>query len=362
MSLSPAKRKNMLELAAYREKLYREPQLKFLFFELTNACNLACLHCGSSCSPAKGTFLPKELVERTLASVQSQLRERPYVFLTGGEPLLHPDFFPIAEHIHAQGLFWGITTNGMLIDGAAARKLNACGMTSVAFSLDGTRETHNALRRDPHAFDACLRGISNVVKYCGKAVTMVTSVIHRGNIGELNAIHDLVRSLGVDSWRIINVDPIGRAKKGDMLLGAEEMRYLLEYIRGRRYDPAETLDVTYGCSHYLTEDFENETRDAYFLCNSGVYAGSVLCNGDIYSCLDIERRPELVQGNVSRDDFADVWKNKFKQFRTDRSGLSRQCMRCPDRAFCAGDSAHTWNYDENRPNYCVKQLLEGKIC
>lgn len=362
MSLSPAKRENMRALAAYRETLYRNPRLRFLFFELTNACDLSCAHCGSSCSPARGTYLPAALVERTLGSVKRGLGEAPFVCLTGGEPLLHPEFFPIARRIRECGYLWGVTTNATLIDGAAAREMAACGMTSVAFSLDGVKETHNALRRSPKAFDACLRGISEVVEHCRGTVTMVTSVIHKGNIGELNKLHDLVRSLGVDIWRILNVDPIGRAKEGNLLLGAEEMKYLLEYIRARRYDPKETLNVTYGCSHYLTENFENETRDGYFLCGSGIYVGSVLCNGDIYSCLDIERRPELVQGNVARDDFAEVWRDKFQPFRIDRSKESEKCRRCADRAFCAGDSAHTWNYEENTPDYCVKEILEGGIC
>lgn len=59
-------------------------------------------------------------------------------------------------------------------------------------------------------------------------------------------------------------------------------------------------------------------RKHYFICGSGIYVASILCNGDIYSCMDIERRPELLQSSIRTDDFVDVWEIVFKLFvRTD---------------------------------------------
>jgi radical SAM protein with 4Fe4S-binding SPASM domain len=115
--------------------------------------------------------------------------------------------------------------------------------------------------------------------------------------------------------------------------------------------------VTYGCSHYLTEEFERTVRDNYFICGSGIFVASILCNGDIYSCMDIERRPELVQGNIYTDDFVDVWHNRFQIYRKDRSAACAMCRSCEDRTFCCGDAAHTWNYDTNEPLLCAKHVL-----
>lgn len=349
----------MRKLARYREQLYTAPELRFLFFELTDACNLACRHCGSSCSPQNGGYLPAALVYKTLREVAAKYgTSRTMVCLTGGEPLLHPDFFAIAEYIDALGFKWGITTNATLITPQSAQKLKKSHITSVSFSLDGTRESHNFLRGGEKAYDTCVRGIKNFNEaLCGSAVTMITTVIHRKNIGQLEEIFNEVCALNPHIWRVVNVDPIGKARSGDLLLDGGQYRELFGFIYRKRHDPAVKFEVTYGCSHYLGAEFERELRDNYFICGAGVYVASVLCNGDIYACLDIGRQPELVQGNVARDNFTEVWENKFGVFRTDRSALCAECARCEHRAYCAGDSAHTWDFQNNAPLLCFKNIL-----
>ena len=360
MNTTSVKQQHMRQLSKYRRELVRNPQLKFLFFELTDCCNLACRHCGSSCSPKGATFIDKNLIYKVLDEVRNAYGTQPMICLTGGEPLLHPDFFEIASYVNASGFYWGITTNATLINKDVATKLHRYAMTSVAFSLDGECDSHNALRGSATAYGRCIDGIVNVVENCPNTVTMVTTVVSKLNLHQLDNIYNTVCSLGVDSWRLTNVDPIGRAKQSDLLLDGSQLVDLLRYVRNKRNDPSTAVDVTYGCSHYLTERFENELRDGYFLCASGIYTASVLCNGDIFACLDIERLPHLVQGNVVTDNFVDVWEHRFEVFRQDRTLLNDKCRRCADREYCAGDSAHTWDYVNNRPNLCIKQILNKK--
>ena len=106
-------KQSQLELTAqHREKLKVNPHLRWLFFELTNRCNLNCKHCGSSCT-SKGQTLTMDDVESTLDSIQG---DKPMICLTGGEPLMHPDFYEIAGRVKSKGFFWGMTTNATLID------------------------------------------------------------------------------------------------------------------------------------------------------------------------------------------------------------------------------------------------------
>lgn len=186
----------------------------------------------------------------------------------------------------------------------------------------------------------------------------ITTVVHKKNIQELDKIYKLLTELGIGHWRPINIEPIGRAKEhSDLLLEAEDYKYLLDYIRDKRSSPENYMDITYGCSHYLTTEYEREVRDYYFICGAGIYVASIMCNGDIAACLDIERRPELVQGNIGSDDFAEVWNNRYKIFRTERTEQCDMCSTCRDKEFCHADSMHTWNFEEKRPNLCIKQLL-----
>ena len=351
------KARDLHRLAEYRDYLRSHPRLTYLFAELTDRCNLSCLHCGSSCSGGRGKYLDTQLFLRTLGEVAEDFEPRTVMIcLTGGEPLLHPDFFEIAGAIHALGFPWGITSNGTLTDAACAEKMAALGLESVTLSLDGLEETHEELRRTKGCFQRTLRAVEHL--HAAGIKVQITTVIHSRNYHELASLYELMCELGIESWRVINIEPIGRTlQHRELLLSDGQMLGLLDFIREKRYSVETPMDVCFGCSHYLSYEYEHELRDNYFICGSGLYVGSILCNGDIYSCLDIERRPELVQGNIVRDRFSDVWKNGFKAFRSDRTQLCEKCRGCPEREFCAGDSTHTWNFDKNEPMFCIMSAM-----
>ena len=135
------KQKNMLQLAEYQRSLWRHPNLRFLFFELTGRCNLNCLHCGSGCTAQNSTCLAFDAIERVLGRVAECYRaEDIMVCLTGGEPMLHPDLFRVIRQAAGLGFPVGMTTNGTLIDCAAASRLAESGLDTVAVSIDGGPE------------------------------------------------------------------------------------------------------------------------------------------------------------------------------------------------------------------------------
>ena len=358
MSNNPIKLNNMQELAAYQRYLREHPKLRHLFFELTDQCNLHCLHCGSSCESANSTFLPCAEIEKVLSEVSAAYTPGEImVCLTGGEPLLHPDLYRVIHTARFLGFPVGITTNGTLIDDAAAGKLAAAGLSTISVSIDGVGAVHDRLRQTAGSFDAAMRGVHALRRYGIEAQAM--TVVHKGNLDHLNTLYDFLRADGFYSWRLTNVDPIGRASQSSgLLLDADGLKRLLDLIRQYRFDPENEMEVTYGCAHFLNLDYENEVRDFYFQCGAGTLVGNVMANGNIGACLDIERRPELVQGNIYRDSFTDVWKNRFRFFREDRTGKSEVCRECEHRTICMGDSAHTWDYDRQEPLYCVAKMLE----
>lgn len=355
---------NMKLLAQFRKKLCSQPKLVFLFFELTDSCNMSCIHCGSSSSPHNRTFLKFEGIKSVLDSVAKKYSPGEImVCLTGGEPLLHPDFYNIAKYATDAGFLCGITTNGTLIDETAAQKIKESGIRSMAISLDGIEETHDWFRGKKGSYKKTIEGIDSLKSiYSDNIAIQVTTVVHKGNLNQLDALYDILSTKTIDSWRIINMDPIGRAEEHtDLLLDKEEYEYLLRYIREKRFSNDVELHVTYGCSHYLGLEFEMEVRDDYFLCGSGIIVGSVLSNGDICGCLDIERRPELIQGNIFNDDFVEVWENKFKEYRGDRAKACEDCINCSEAEYCRGDSMHTWDFDNQRPKMCYNKTVKKEM-
>ena len=372
---------HMEQLAVHREKLYREPDLRQLFLELTLKCNERCLHCGSWCTeparpaerpagnpaartetggmtgrPAPGAELPVEVYHRFLEKIRADFDiRRMMLCITGGEPLLRREFFEIMNYAGELGFSWGMTTNATLIDREVAAKLKKAGMKTVSVSIDGLPETHDRFRQTPGAFDRAMRGLKALLDEGDFKAIQVTTVVHHQNIGELDRLYEMMCGLDIDSWRVINMEPMGRALlHPELMLTPEDYRRIFSFIREKR-DLGMPLE--YGCSHYLGYDYEHEVREWYFLCSAGLYVASIMANGDIGACLDIERRPELIQGNILRDDFTEVWKRGFQVFRRPLSERNERCRTCPEARFCAGDAHHSWNYDLDEPRLCFRDIL-----
>jgi radical SAM protein with 4Fe4S-binding SPASM domain len=345
------KRSQLEQIAQHRRLLYDNPHLHWLFFEITNRCNLNCKHCGSNCTN-KGIALRVEDVKATLETIDT---DKPMICLTGGEPVLHPQFYEIAKCVHDMGFYWGMTTNATLIDDEAAQKLKSVGMSTVTVSLDGMEEMHDSLRRKNGAWRSAVNGLRALQK-AGFA-PQVTTVVHKENIEELETLYGFLSDMGITSWRPINVEPIGRAcEHGNILLSPEQIRYLFDFIHEKRFDQNCKMEVTFGCSHYLGINYERMIRDHYFLCGAGTLIASVRCNGDICGCLDVINNPELVQGNIKTDNFMEVWNTRFGVFRRDRTSDSNKCRNCSERTICCGDSAHTWDYENNEPLLCYQDF------
>lgn len=339
-------------MARVRDRLRESPQLHYLFFELTDGCNLRCRHCGSSCGDREASYLDTEKVKETI-SAAAALEPRVHIVLTGGEPLLHPKFEEIVRHLARERIFWSLVTNAVLLTPDTASLLKKCGIYSVSVSLDGDESEHDLLRQSPRAFMGALRGMELLKKHGIKL--QITTVLTKRTISQLSRIEEIIKSTGAISWKLVNVEPIGRAlSEEDLLLDREDIFRLFDFIREKRKSGAvkDDLDITYGCSHFLPLLYEEEVRTTPFICGAGIMIAGIRSNGDISACLDIERRPELVQGNIYRDSFVSVWKNRFEYFRSDRTEASELCRSCPLRYECGGDSTHTWDFDRNMPRVC----------
>ena len=356
MDLTAVKTTHLNQLADYTRTLYAKPQLRKLFFELTLQCNEHCFHCGSSCTAARGD----ELARDEWLAIIDQVKEdfgtsRIQLCITGGEPLLNRDFFDIMGYAHAQGFRWGMTSNATLITPAVAQRLADVGMGTISVSIDGLRETHDELRGLRGGYDRAMAGIQNLIDAGAFHAIQVTTVVNHGNIDQLDELFSIMDGLDIDSWRVINLEPIGRALlRPDLMLTPDDYRRLFGFIREKR---AAGYPLEYGCSHFLGMDYEAEVREWYWLCNAGVYTASIMANGDIGACLDIERRPETIQGNIRHDRLRDVWEKRFELFRHDLSDLCEDCRSCEHARFCRGDAHHSWDYDANRPMVCLKGIL-----
>lgn len=176
-------------------------------WELTLVCNLRCRHCGSSAD------LPRE-DELTLEESLAICDQFPELFVqevnfTGGEPLLRPDWQRIADHLRKLDLKTKILTNGVTLDPNIIAQMKQVEIAGVGISLDGLEVTHDYIRGHKGLFRRVLTGIKLVLN-ADIPLTLITTV-NALNIRELSSLFALLRSLGVSSWQIQPIFPLGRA-------------------------------------------------------------------------------------------------------------------------------------------------------
>ena len=348
------------DLYEFKRKAYKEHKLKAVFFEVTSRCNARCEHCGSSC----GDFVPKdEITKDEIISVLDDLAEHYdpnhiMLFITGGEPLVRKDLFELMDYAHKLGFHWGMTTNGMLLDEEVVKKMRKTHMESISVSIDGVKETHEKFRKVPGSFDKILHGLKLMQKLKDVKSLQVTTCVNKKNIDELEDIFKIVKDIGITDWRLIEVDPIGRAKGNkDLLLEANDYKRMFNFIFEKRKKYPKML-FRYGCGHFLGNDLDVALMGNCYFCYTGYWVGSVLSNGDVFGCPDIERRPELIQGNIRKRKFSDIWENEFKPYRKVTRTSNSKCKKCPDWKSCMGDAFHTWDFDKNKPDFCAREIFK----
>ena len=337
-----------------------ENKLTTLFWETTLRCNARCAFCGSGCGDVSS--YPDELtgdeIRAALLDISQKLDPSQIMLnVTGGEPLVREDVLDVADYAAELGFPWGMVTNGSLIDDDIIANMKASGMKTLTVSIDGCRATHEKLRRLDGSFERIIASLKSIRKQGFTDHLQVTTVVNKQNISELEELRRILLDIGLDSWRVVTADPIGRARNNDaILLDNDVMRRYFEFAE--KYSDDRSLPVIQSCSHYFGE-WEHRLRTRCFSCGAGRRVASILYNGDIFVCPNVERRRELIQGNVRTHSLADVWHSGFDFFRKRERTLADKCLSCYYRDNCLGDSLHTWNFDERRPRFCIRDFYGG---
>ena len=333
---------NPMFFRLFRDNEFRVHELNYLFWECTTRCNLHCRHCGSDCSmQSLEKDMPLDAFLGALDTIPEKSRNRDFtVVLTGGEPLLRPDIASVGKEIHRRGFGWSMVSNGWFYDEQMHRCLMDAGMGALTLSLDGLKESHDWMRGRPGSFERTLRAIGIMAKEPRLNADVVTCVNKR-NLSELPEIYELLAGAGVSSWRLFTIIPIGRAASDpDMHLSGTGMVALMDFIAGKRKEGG-PLKVSFSCEGYLGK-YEEKVRDTRFFCRAGVNIASILIDGRICACPNIDR-DAFSQGNIYEDNFYEVWEKRFRPFRDRSWTKTGPCASCSSWKDCLGNGMHNWH-------------------
>ena len=346
----------------YKEQERKKHTLVDLFWECTLTCNAKCKHCGSSAENKKydGELTTEEIKEAFKQIANDMDASKILINVTGGEPLVRKDLHEVMEYATKDlGFHWGMTTNGILLNDTNIEKLKKANMETISISIDGLQKTHDEFRGVPGSYDIIINNIKKIKEANFLKHIQVTTVFHKENINQLNELYEIMTGLGINSWRLISMDPIGRANENDnFLLDGKEIKRLLDFIKSKKNN--RKIEVIYGCPGFLGLDYEKEVRKYYFYCKTGINVASILYNGDLFVCPNVPRIKELIQGNIRNDNFKEVWDNKYKEFRNKNRTKCNTCEKCENWEYCLGGSFHTWNFTDNIQNKCTYNMIYNK--
>jgi len=216
-------------------------------WEVTQACDLACVHCRASAQPDRN---PEELSTDEGKRLIDQIAalQVPVFVLTGGDPIKRPDLFELIEYARSVGVRVSLTPSATpLLTRDVVVRLKEAGLARLAVSMDGaSAETHDAFRGMSGSFARTL----DAVRWANEIglPVQINTTFSRRNINEIDAIVGLMEKLKITLWSVFFLVPTGRGKLND-LLSAEEFESVFAKIY--RLSRTASFDIkTTEAQHY----------------------------------------------------------------------------------------------------------------
>ncbi len=188
----------------------RNPPGPVVIWNLIRRCNLTCKHCYSI---SADTDFPNELSTEQVFTVMDDLKQFgvPVLILSGGEPLLRPDIYDIAQRSKDMGFYTALSTNGTLIDNSNIDKIAEMGFDYLGISIDGIAETHDKFRRKEGAFDASIKAL----RLChDKGIKVgLRFTMTQDNAEQLPQLLTLMDDENIDKFYFSHLNYAGRGNK-----------------------------------------------------------------------------------------------------------------------------------------------------
>ena len=262
-------------------------------FELTERCNLACLHCYINQPAGSQAAQALELSTAQVAGILDQIADAGclYLVLTGGEPLLRPDFAEIYCHASKVGILLTLFTNGTLLTPRIADFLAEWRPRVLEITLYGaTQATYERVTQAPGSYARCLRGIELALER--KLPLRLKTMVIRANRHELQDMKGLAAQLGVH-FRYDGL--LWPRKDGGEQPYAE--RLSPQQIVALDLDDGERM---LAWQQALTRTPDVIRPDSIYACGAGRYSFHVDCAGELSPCM-MARLPahDLLQGSFS---------------------------------------------------------------
>lgn len=327
-----------------RRNKNRESAPSFSFqWHITDQCDQRCRHCYifSGNASAALCVMPWEQMPAVVEACQAlcdAMGRRPCFYLTGGDPLLHPDFWRLMKLLKSEGLPVAILGNPFHLTPGVCRRLKRLGCFSYQMSLDGLEDTHDWFRK-PGSFRETLEKIPMLNRAGIESAIMTT--VSGVNYRQVPDIARAAAAAGARVYAFARFCPADGQK--DIGISPEAYRQLLydcaDCFRALKAEGCKTWfakkDHLWTLYDYETGAFvppeDAEPGVVYGGCNCGANHLTLLPNGDVYAC---RRVPGSRVGNVLRQSLTEIWVQGMAPYR--QYARFEKCADCLLMPWCRG--------------------------
>ena len=342
-----------MTIQLYKQKSIRESTLwdtmremnacSSFTLELTARCNNNCRHCYINLPAGDTNARMQELSAGQIMDIADQAVRMGAIWctITGGEPLIRPDFAEIYIGLKKKGLIVSVMTNATLVTEELVKIFLRYPPRDIEITVYGvTRETYEAVSRRPGTFDAFMRGLDLLLD-AGIKVRLKAIAI-RSNLHEIQRIAEFSRSRTQDYYRFdpqlilrMDHDPVRNNEIRSERLTPDEIVAL------EQSDADRTKALEKNCDKLILSKLSPAERNCLFQCNTGKEVFNVSPEGMFRLCTSL-CHPDCVY-DLKTGSLADAWQNfipKVRDMRSDRKDFLSTCQVCPIINLCLWCPAH----------------------
>jgi len=333
-------------------------------WHITEACDQRCKHCYIYALGSHAKFKQMSVVDmtRVLDNIEDfghKTNHKPYLYVTGGDPILHPQFWTLAGMLKERDIPFALLGNPFHLTDEVCQRLKEYGCKKYQLSIDGLEETHDYIRR-PGSYSETWAAIPPL-KRAGIKVAIMTTV-SQWNYKEVPQIIEEVVMHKVDIFAFARYCPDADSK--DTCCTPEQYHWMMIEC-WNKFQEYKDSDTYFSLKDHLWTLFKyerglftpNDYPDdevVYGGCNCGNAHFTILSDGACYAC----RRMESKVGNALKDNLYDLFTgsemDKYREYEK-----FDKCAKCELLRFCRGCPAVAKGYHGNMyaPDpQCWKQI------
>ncbi len=328
-------------------------KLQSCVWEITLACCFNCAYCGSRGGKAR----ENELSTAECIDVARQLAEMSCrrVSLIGGEVFMRPDWAEIASALTSRSIKTAIITNGFKMSASVISTLKKVNIESVAVSLDGPRQIHDAFRQRG-SYDRAADTIFALAR-AGIPVSVI-SALRADNAPQLEAFYNEIKTFPLFAWQIQACSPMGNAGANRLDVSFDAKR-VIDFVYRTAAEAPFRIGIADNIGYYTPEEGVLRGGENYYFegCSAGLTTIGIDSTGNVRGCESMYDE-RFTEGNLRERTLKDIWisPNAFAYNRRfDASKLCGGCKGCAYGEYCAG-GCRSYNY------FTTGNLYQNILC